>query len=79
MQQAGIKYHVHTFHDCYEVSPLKKKRRLLCLRPNLYRAVNTFRLGYKNHPVYAVSDTSRCVFSDKYKTHKYGVGRAYGC
>ena len=36
-----------------------------------YRAVNTFHLGYKNQSVYAVSGTSRCLFSDKYKTHKY--------
>jgi len=27
--------------------------------------------GYKNQSVYAVSGTSRCLFSDKYKTHKY--------
>ena len=39
-------------------------------RPNSYRAVNTFHLGYKNQSVYAVSGTSRCLFSDKYKTHK---------
>jgi len=25
-------------------------------------------LGYKNQSVYAVSGTSRCLFSDKYKT-----------
>jgi len=31
----------------------------------LYRAVNTFHLGFKNQSVYAVSGTCRCLFSDK--------------
>ena len=44
------------------INPLKTKRRLLYLRPSLYRAVNTFHLGYKNQSVYAVSGTSRCLF-----------------
>ena len=57
-------------------NPLKTKSRL---RPTSYRAVNTFHLGYKNQSVYAVSGTSRCLFSDKYETHKYSVGRAYSC
>ena len=42
-------------------------------RPSPYRAVNTPPLCYKNQSVYAVSGTSRCLFSDSHKTHKYTV------
>ena len=42
-------------------------------RPTPYCAVNNFHLGYKNQSVYAVSGTSHCLFSDKYKTHKYAL------
>ena len=54
---------------------LKTKCKLLYLKTQSYRAVNTFHLGYKNQSVYAVSGTIRCLFSDKYKTRKYSVGR----
>ena len=57
-------------------NPLHTKRRPLYLKPSPYRAVNTFYLGYKNQSVYAVSGTSRCLFSDKHKTHKYSVGQS---
>ena len=62
------------------INPLKTKRRLLYLKTQFVPcSINTFHLGYKIQPVYAVSGTSRCLFSDKYKTNKYSVGRAYSC
>ena len=61
------------------INPLNTKSRLLHLKANSYRTVNTFHLGYKNQPVYGVSGTSCCLFSDKYETHKYRVGRVYNC
>ena len=55
-------------HVILTINPLKTNSRLRYLRPSPYRAVNTFYLGYKNQSVYAVSGTSRCLFSDKYKS-----------
>jgi hypothetical protein len=52
------------------------KHRPLYLKTQ-YRAVNSFHLGYKNQTFYDVSDTSHCLLSSKYKTHKYSAGRAY--
>ena len=52
--------------DVKNINLLKTKRRLLYLWPSPYRAVNTFHLGYKNQSVYAVSGTSRCLFSDNH-------------
>ena len=62
-----------------ETEYLKTKRRLLCLKTQFVPRSKHFHLGYKNQSVYAVSGTSRSLFSDKYKIHKYSVGRAYSC
>jgi len=40
-----------------------------------YRAVNTLRLGFKNHSVNDVYGKSRCLFWDPHRTYKYIVGR----
>jgi hypothetical protein len=58
---------------------LKTESRLLYLEAQSVPRCKHFHLGYKNQSVYAVSGTSRCFFSYKYKTHKYSVGRTYSC
>ena len=50
-------------------NPLNTKRRLLYLKTQFVQRVNTFHIGYKNQSVYAVSGTSRCLFSDKNTKH----------
>ena len=60
-------------------SPLKTKRRLHYLKTQFVPRNKHFSSGYKNQSIYAVSGTSRCLFSNKYKTHKYSVGRTYSC
>ena len=73
-------YSYITNHFEFKPNPLMTKRRSLYLKTHSYRAVTTFHLGYKNRSVYAVSSTSLFFFfSDKYKTHKYSVGRTYSC
>ena len=53
--------------DSRPVNPLNTKRISVRRGPSPYRAVNTLHVGCKNQSVYAVSGTSRCLFSDKYK------------
>jgi hypothetical protein len=59
------------------INRLKTKRRLLYLKTQyvLYRAVNTFHLGYKNQSFQVVWGRSRCWFSDKHKTNTVWAGR----
>ena len=64
---------------CRLFNPLKTKRRVLYLKTQFVRALNTFHLGYINQSVYDVSGPSSCLFSDEYRTHKYSVGRTYSC
>jgi len=73
------KYSVGRAYSCWMLTIYRRISDRFIWRPSPYRAVNTFQLGYKNQSIYAVSGTSRCLFSDKYKTHKYSVGRAYSC
>ena len=59
--------------DTVYLAPLTLYRRSTdrsIQRPRPYRTVNTFHIGYKNQSVYAVSGTSRCLFSDEYKTQR---------
>jgi hypothetical protein len=55
-------------------NPFKTRGRLLYLKNQSYRAVNTFHLGYKNQS--DVSGTRRSLFSDKYKTRKLLCGQS---
>jgi hypothetical protein len=46
-------------------------------KPSSYHAVNTFHLCSKIQSVYVILGRIRYLFSDKHKTHKYSVSRAY--
>jgi ribonuclease HI len=58
-----------------KINTLKTKRRLFYLK--IKSVPCSKHLGYKNQSVYGVSGTSRCLFWDKYKTHKYSMGRTH--
>jgi len=59
------------------INLLKTKRRLFYLKTQFEPRSKHFQLGYKNQSVCDVSGTSRYLFSDKYKTRKFSVDRAY--
>jgi len=56
-----------TYYIGLFINPIKRNGRLFIQRPSSYRAVNTLYLGYKSQSVYAVSGTSRCLFSHNTK------------
>jgi hypothetical protein len=58
-----------------EFNPLKMNRRLLYLKTQFVPRSRHFQVGYENQFIMLV-DPSRCLISDKYKTHKYCVNRA---
>ena len=55
------------------INPLSTERRLLYLKTQFVPRSKHFSSRLQNQSVYAVSCTSRCLFSDKYKTHKYSM------
>ena len=60
-------------------NPLKTKRRLLYLKTHSVPRSKYFSSRLQKPISYVVWGTSRCLFSHKYKAHKYSVGRAYSC
>ena len=48
------------------INPLKKKRRLIYLKTQSLPRCKHYYLGFKNQSFYAVSGTSRSLFSDNH-------------
>jgi hypothetical protein len=76
---AAFRFSVRECHLFMTSNHLKTKRRLLCLKAQFVPRSKNVHPGNKNQSIYEVSSTSRCLFSDKYKTYKYSVGTAYSC
>jgi len=79
MQVNNTRFMFKLGHLLMCINPLRTKRRLHYLKTQSVPRCKHFLSQLQNQSVYAVSGTSRCLFSDKYKTHKYSVGRAYSC
>jgi hypothetical protein len=69
-QEIEIFWRVWRLEVITSINLLKTKRRAFHLKTQFVPRSTHF---------YDVSGTSRCLFSDKYKTHKYSVSRAYSC
>jgi hypothetical protein len=67
------------FESSRHMNLSKAKSKLLYLNTQSVPRCKNFHLRYKNQSVYDISDIGHCLFSDKYKTYKYSVGRTYNC
>ena len=61
------------------INHIKTNGRLIYLKAQPVPHNKHFASRYRNQTVYGVSGTSRYLFPDKYKTHKYRVGRTFNC
>ena len=62
------------------IKPLNTKRKLLVLKTQFVPgSKHFFNSVIKTNQFMLLSGTSRCLFSDKYKTHKHSAGRTYSC
>ena len=88
----GSHCHTESPNTCTEVKMYKQHHLLpirsllivvgnteLYLQTKFLQRITYFHLGYKNQWVYAVSGTICFSFWEKYRTHKYSVGRTYSC
>ena len=57
-----------------QIYPFKDEAQTALFKDRVHTAQQTLHLCYKNQSIHGVSDISRCLFSDKHKTHKYRVG-----
>jgi hypothetical protein len=65
----ALKYSFSVFiwSEKFNFKLLGAKRKMLYIRDQPYRAVNTFHQGYENQSGIDVSRKSRCLFWDPYK------------
>jgi hypothetical protein len=70
---------IHENSKIFSFNHLKTKSRPLYLKTHSVPRCKHFSSRLQKPISYGVSGTSCCLFSDKYKKHKYSVGIAYSC